>query len=548
MRHVEVLFFAADPLSVAPSTRPRLLIDEEAREIRQKVRMSLYRNRLKLNTHWAARTDDLVQALNETQPQVVHFSGHGGGRGLVLVAADGTREHRVDTDDLQEFFRVFRGRIRLVVLNACLSLPQAQAIAEVVGCAIGTPEEITDGAAVTFAASFYRAIAFGHSVQTAFDQARAALKLERYEEHECPRLVHRKDVDPRRLVLVRPMIRQAALAATALLLTVTGVAAVVRAGDRAGTGPDTSPMDTSASTPADPPVHVVSDSTVGASANTVRTGDSVPAPVAAPAPGTPVGTRVAADLTTARDLYSAGNYAASFPLFKTLAEAGNPEAMAFLGIAYFKGEGTEKQPRLAVEWLTRAAEAGDARGMNALGVAYQDGTGVNQNLRLAKHWFEQAAQREYVMAMLNLGGYYRQYEDPEHGYPQALLWYRKAAEGGSLDAMVNLGMMFERGMGTSPSTEEALHWYVNAAEAGSARGMVAAGRAYEQRREYTRARAWYMKGVEAQSADAMNNMGVLFFNGWGVRRNREEAARWFRRAMEAGSADAAGNLAAMGAN
>ena len=46
----------------------------------------------------------------------------------------------------------------------------------------------------------------------------------------------------------------------------------------------------------------------------------------------------------------------------------------------------------------------------------------------------------------------------------------------------------------------------------------------------------------------MNNMGVLFFNGWGVRRDREEAARWFRLAMEAGSADAAGNLAAMGAN
>jgi TPR repeat protein len=43
----------------------------------------------------------------------------------------------------------------------------------------------------------------------------------------------------------------------------------------------------------------------------------------------------------------------------------------------------------------------------------------------------------------------------------------------------------------------------------------------------------------------MNNMGVLYHNGWGVRQDRDAAVSWFRRAAEAGSAVGASNLAAM---
>ena len=205
MSKVKILFFAADPLSAPPvGTDARLLLDVEVREIRHKVRTARYRNDLDFDTHWATRTDDLLLALNETSPQVVHFSGHGGSSGLVLVGSDASSGHCVDAEQLARLFEVFRGGIRLVVLNACFSTPQAEAIAAVVGCAIGTRTEISDAAAITFSGSFYRAIAFGHSVQAAYDQARAALALEHFEDRECPQLVTRRGVNPTKIVLAHP--------------------------------------------------------------------------------------------------------------------------------------------------------------------------------------------------------------------------------------------------------------------------------------------------------------------------------------------------------
>lgn len=203
MRKAKVLFFAADPLSAQPDGRAaRLLLDEDVRQIREKVRAAEHRDALEFDLRLAARPDDLLQALNETRPQVVHFSGHGESEGLVLAGANGRGPHVVDAAALGQLFEVFRGDIRVVVLNACFSLPQAQAIAASVGCAIGTRSAISDEAAITFGAAFYRAIAFGHSVKMAYDQARTALALEHFDDRECPELVARPDVDPARLVLI----------------------------------------------------------------------------------------------------------------------------------------------------------------------------------------------------------------------------------------------------------------------------------------------------------------------------------------------------------
>ncbi|HEU4885043.1 MAG TPA: NB-ARC domain-containing protein [Longimicrobium sp.] len=202
MRKVKVLFFAADPLSIPRDGASRLLLDEDVRQIRQKVRTAEHRDVLEFDLRLATRTDDLLQALNETHPQVVHFSGHGRTDGLMLVSADGRRPHVVSAAALEQLFEVFRGDIRVVVLNACFSLPQAEAIASVVGCAIGTRGPISDEGAITFGGAFYRAIAFGESVQAAYDQARTALVLEHFNDRECPQLVVRPDVDPAGLILI----------------------------------------------------------------------------------------------------------------------------------------------------------------------------------------------------------------------------------------------------------------------------------------------------------------------------------------------------------
>src|SRR4028119_1396845 len=174
MKKAKVLFFAADPLSVGGGGAPRLQLDAEVREIREQVRTASHRDVLDFDVHWAARADDLLRALGKTRPRVVPFSGHGGDAGLVLVGSMPSHGHRVGAEALAQLFQVYRGDIRVVVLNACQSLPEAEAIAAVVGCAIGARTAITDEAAITFGSEFYGALASGDSVRTAFDRARAA--------------------------------------------------------------------------------------------------------------------------------------------------------------------------------------------------------------------------------------------------------------------------------------------------------------------------------------------------------------------------------------
>jgi hypothetical protein len=75
--------------------------------------------------------------------------------------------------------------------------------------------------------------------------------------------------------------------------------------------------------------------------------------------------------------------------------------------------------------------------------------------------------------------------------------------------------------------------------------MHAIGRLHEDVKDYGQALTWYRMAARSGSADAMNNLGVLYQNGWGVTPDREEAARWYRQAAAAGSRVAAGHLAAL---
>jgi hypothetical protein len=224
MGKIKVLFLASDPFKTHA-----LGLDEEIRAITAQIRSAEYRDTLELVSAWAVRPGDLQQLLLQHQPHVVHFSGHGtqghptGGPSSSgpapvrnLVPADGGQEARlilmgeggqpqpVDQGALVDLFDVLRDNIRLVVLNACYTRPQAEAIARVVDCCIGTNAAIGDKAAIAFAAAFYRALGFGRDVQTAYRLGKNELKLQGIPEETTLELLAREGVDASRLVLIAP--------------------------------------------------------------------------------------------------------------------------------------------------------------------------------------------------------------------------------------------------------------------------------------------------------------------------------------------------------
>src|SRR6266487_3016999 len=193
---IKALFLAANPRSTN-----RLAIDEEMHEIEQKLRAAEHRDVLVFQSAWAVRPDDLLQLLNQHQPHIVHFSGHGSGEGLSLAGDDG-RDRLVTTRALKMLFTTLKDNIRLVVLNACYSREQAQALVETIDCVVGMKEGIGDRAATTFASSFYRAIGFVRSIQDAFDQGITSLLLEGIAEEETPELLVKGGRDASKMVLI----------------------------------------------------------------------------------------------------------------------------------------------------------------------------------------------------------------------------------------------------------------------------------------------------------------------------------------------------------
>jgi CHAT domain-containing protein len=174
------------------------------REIETKIRAAEHRESLELVTKWAVRPDDLLQLLNQHKPHIVHFSGHGSlTEEIVLLDKQGNPK-TVSKDALVSLFRTFKDNIRVVLLNACFSRPQAEAITEVIDCAIGMKRAIGDEAAITFAASFYRAIGFGRSVKEAFEQGKTALLLEGIREDQTPDLLTGQGVKAASIVFVNP--------------------------------------------------------------------------------------------------------------------------------------------------------------------------------------------------------------------------------------------------------------------------------------------------------------------------------------------------------
>lgn len=196
---ITVLFFAANPQNLT-----QLRLDEEIREITNRIRLSEYRDSVKLISKWAVRPSDLMQALNEHKPHIIHFSGHGSNNDEIVFMGDDGKQKLVSKRAIVELMKAMTDNIKLVLFNTCYSSSQAEEVVEYIDAAIGMNTAIGDNAARVFAAQFYSAIGFGKSIQAAFNQAKAALLLEDIKEENTPELFVKEEFNGEELILVMP--------------------------------------------------------------------------------------------------------------------------------------------------------------------------------------------------------------------------------------------------------------------------------------------------------------------------------------------------------
>lgn len=188
-------------LGANPEAGQQIGVDRELREIAAVVRESSLRDRIFLSPVLAVTTDELHRSLLANHPQILHFSGHGHKESIVVEEPTGLPRN-VQGDSLLKLLDLFKGDLRLVVLNTCHSEAQAKETAAFIDAAVGMAGAISDTAALSFSRAFYRALAHGADLQRAFDLGRSQIQLDGFsEEAGIPRLFALRDA-PRDIVLV----------------------------------------------------------------------------------------------------------------------------------------------------------------------------------------------------------------------------------------------------------------------------------------------------------------------------------------------------------
>jgi hypothetical protein len=190
-------------ISALPDCEDPLNIDREVREIQEQVRASKHRDAITFEYRPASRVLDLVQHLNEVEPDVVHFSGHGEDAGIVLHDRD-DQAQLLTGEQLAGLLAVAPKPIKLVVLNSCDSAELARAVVQHATAAIGMEQSIEDETARVFAGQLYNSLGFGKSVGLAFDQAKFQVMLTFDELSGDPTLVMADGVDASDFVVVSP--------------------------------------------------------------------------------------------------------------------------------------------------------------------------------------------------------------------------------------------------------------------------------------------------------------------------------------------------------
>jgi hypothetical protein len=196
---IRILFLAANPIDA----RVHLRLDEEARAIRKQLQAGSNRESFEVVSEWAVRPSHLQEALLMHNPHIVHFSGHpNNNKGITLEGRDGKMKP-VSKQALAELFRILKGNIRIVFLNACYSRRQIGGLRKVIDFTIAMNSTIGAETAVVFASHFYQGLAFGRSVIEAFELAKLQLELVGINESKTPELFVRQGVDVSRAYLIK---------------------------------------------------------------------------------------------------------------------------------------------------------------------------------------------------------------------------------------------------------------------------------------------------------------------------------------------------------
>ena len=235
------------------------------------------------------------------------------------------------------------------------------------------------------------------------------------------------------------------------------------------------------------------------------------------------------------------------------AESGDVEAMVELGDCYSSGIGVRSNGSKSLTWYKKAAEIGNSEAMKNIAEAYRHGYGVKRDEAKAKEWYCKAANSGNKEAQATLEKWLSEKEKERTEWEQR---QKKAAEG-DVVSLNYLGRSYLGGYHLGEkNVEKGLECLLKAAELGYAPAMERLGEYYESTSQDEMALAWYRKAAEQEIptsvaeeedphrrlrnpiyssiVDSIGRIGLFYWDGRGVEKDRDKAIEWFVQASNMG--------------
>ena len=290
------------------------------------------------------------------------------------------------------------------------------------------------------------------------------------------------------------------------------------------------------------------------------------------------------------------DYIKALELYKMAFINGVADAADNIGNMYIDGDGVEKNDMTAFEWYEKGATTGSPYAMYHLYSAYANGTGVNADSEIARQWFEKCVNYfdipKYNLASTSIerdsefddfmsdSGLLTS-DEPENPLSDLLSSLKEltntfselsvgiADDSKSFDSysseriedkMEDLhGDLLSPGcddicdeiasvyyIGSTAISEDvnkAIEWYERGASIGSVYSLDMLADIYIEKNWYSDAVIYARKSAECGYAVSMNTLGLRYYDGNGIDKDKVVADIWFLRAAKAGNAAGQYNIA-----
>lgn len=180
-------------LSANPRDAQWLRLNEEYTRIQ--IQVAQADPRIKVDREPEIGIDNLLPIIAQKKPKILHFSGHATWEGLYLIGPQG-KAHLASNDQIRQALKPFKDFIECVVLNGCMTEPQANSIHKSIPFVIGTNHQFSDLAALAFVDGFYAGVAQYLPYVTAYQMGCANIGARGMRENNIPILKRRERMIP----------------------------------------------------------------------------------------------------------------------------------------------------------------------------------------------------------------------------------------------------------------------------------------------------------------------------------------------------------------